>query len=81
MSTSSQQLQANSNLDRATIDRLLAEHRDQAGYEHILSRPGGGWLIITASHVLPDGTPDDTTDSAACMALYDHDRTTWQTTT
>lgn len=65
MSTSSQQLQANSNLDRATID----------------SRPGGGWLIITASHVLPDGTPDDTTDSAACMALYDHDRTTWQTTT
>jgi hypothetical protein len=63
------------NLDGETIRALLAEHREDSAHPHIEARPGGGWLIITASHVLPDGSMDPTAGSTECLAMYDSDRT------
>lgn len=60
-------------LSREAIHALLAEHRAQAGDEEIVARPGGGWLIITASHVHPDGSTDDGAGTRQCLAMYDED--------
>jgi hypothetical protein len=60
-------------LNREAIHALLAEHRAQAGDEEIVARPGAGWLIITASHVLPDGSMDDSAGTRQCLDLYDTD--------
>lgn len=62
------------------IRALLAEHREQAGYEEIVARPGGGWIIITASHVLPDGTMDESAGTRQCLDMYDEDMATEETT-
>jgi hypothetical protein len=62
---------ANVNLDRATIRQLLSEHREQTtGDELIVSRPGGGWIVITASHVLPTGTIDQCASTDDCLTMY-----------
>lgn len=60
-------------LDYATIRALLSEHRQNQDDE-IVARPGGGWLIITASHVLPDGRMDEEADTSDCLAMYTADR-------
>lgn len=60
------------NLDYATIRALISEHRQNED-EEILLRPGGGWLIVTASHVLPDGQMDEGAGTAECLAMYDAD--------
>lgn len=61
------------NLDYATIRALLSEHHQNQDDE-IVARPGGGWLIITANHVLPDGRMDEGAGTAECLAMYDIDR-------
>lgn len=74
MSASEQPI--SSNLDHATARALVSEHRDQCAFggEVILLRPGGGWLIFSASHVLPDGSMDGSAGTTECMAMYDADR-------
>lgn len=64
---------ARTGLTREAIHALLAEHRAQVGDEEIVARPGGGWLIITASHVHPDGRMDDSAGTRQCLAMYDED--------
>lgn len=61
------------NLDYATIRALLSEHRQNEDDE-IVARPEGGWLIITANHVLPDGRMDEEADTSDCLAMYNTDR-------
>jgi len=60
-------------LDYATIRALLSEHHRNEDDE-IVARPGGGWLIITANHVLPDGRMDEEADTSDCLAMYNTDR-------
>lgn len=60
------------------IRDLLAAHRANAaaGDSVIVARPGGGWLIITATHVHPDGTEDERTGTVDALAMYDADQAT-----
>lgn len=58
-------------LPRDQILALLAGHRDPDNDHVIHLCPEGGWLIITATHVLPDGRMGDSAGTAECLAMYD----------
>ena len=61
------------NLPRERIIALLAEHRDPDNNHLIHQRPGGGWIIITATHVLPDGAIDQYASTYDALSMHDHD--------
>lgn len=58
------------NLPREQIIALLAEHRDPDNDHLIHQRPTGGWIIITATHVLPDGTVDQYASTADTLNMH-----------
>lgn len=62
------------NLPREQIRALLAEHRDPDNDHLIHLRPDGGWIIITATHVLPSGAVDQFASIDDSLMMYKHDR-------
>jgi hypothetical protein len=76
---STRDVPSRANLNHEQICALLAEHRGQAGYEEIVARPGSGWIIFTASHVLPDGTMDEGAGTRQCLDMYDADNAAEET--
>lgn len=61
------------NLPREQIIALLAEHRDPDSEHLIHQRPDGGWIIITATHVLPSGVVDQFASTDDSLMMYDRD--------
>jgi hypothetical protein len=61
-------------LPRDRIRSLLAEHGDPDSYHEIIPRSDGGWIIITATHVLPDGTIDQTADTHETLKMHTSDK-------
>jgi hypothetical protein len=64
----------NARLSREQIRHLLAEHRDPDNDHLIHLRPDGGWIIITATHVLPDGAIDQHASTDDSLKLYNRDQ-------
>ncbi|MFI5739177.1 hypothetical protein ACIA9I_12480 [Streptomyces anulatus] len=60
-------------LPRDQIVALLAEHRDPDADHRIHLRPDGGWIIVTATHVLPDGTVDQAASTDEALAMHNED--------